>query len=78
MDIRGAVARAESRGGGQHQLLLDEAGLGMILGQLLQPLLHRTPEKVETLGRLAQTTLSLKTQKERKSHHKLPTTCLLT
>lgn len=61
MDIGSAVAGAESRGGGQHELLLDEAGLGMILGQLHQPLLQRAPEQVQSLGRLAQTTLSLQT-----------------
>lgn len=59
MYIGGAVAGAESRGGRQHQLLLDEAGLGVILGELLQPLLQRAPEQVQTLGRLAQTTLRL-------------------
>lgn len=33
----------------------------MVLGQLLQPLLQRTPEQVQALGRPAQTTLGLRT-----------------
>lgn len=59
MDVGGAVTRAESRGRCQRQLLLDEAGLGVILGELQQPLLQRAPEQVEALGRLAQATVSL-------------------
>lgn len=60
VDVRRAVAGAERRGGGEHQLLLDEADFGMVLRQLLQPLLQSTPEQVQTLGGAAQTTLSLR------------------
>lgn len=70
VDVGGAVAGAEGRGGSQHQLLLDEAGFGMILRELHQPLLQRTPEQVQTLGRLTQTTLSLHTSwHERKRYN---------
>ncbi len=53
------MAGAEGRGGGQHQLLLDEAGFGMILRELQQPLLQSAADQIQTLRRLAQTTLSL-------------------
>jgi len=34
VEVGGAVAGAEDRGGGQDQLLFDDAGLGMVLRQL--------------------------------------------
>lgn len=59
VDVRGAVAGGERRGGGEHQLLFDEAGFGVVLRQLLQPLLQSTPEQVQALGGAAQTALGL-------------------
>lgn len=59
MEVGGTVARAEGRGGGQDQLLFDDAGFGMVLGQLGQTLLQRVPQEVQALGRLAQTGLCL-------------------
>jgi len=61
VDVGRAVAGAEGRGGGEHQLLLDEAGLGVVLGELLQPLLQGAAEQVQALGRLAEPTLGLHT-----------------
>ena len=58
--VGGAVAGAEGRRGGQHQLLLDEAGLGVVRGQLRQPLVQGVAQEVQTLGRLAQEALGLR------------------
>lgn len=68
VDVGSAVAGAEGRGRGQHQLLLDEAGLGMVLGQLLQPLLQGAAQQVQTLGRLAEAALSLQTPADTSCH----------
>lgn len=62
--VRGALLGAERRGRGQHQLLLDEAGLGVILRELLEPLLQGAAQEVQTLGRLAQTALGLQRGRE--------------
>lgn len=62
--IRGALLGAERRGGGQHQLLLNEAGFRMIFWELLEPLFQGAAEEVQTLGRLAQTTLGLRSTEE--------------
>lgn len=59
MEVGGAVAGAEGGGGGQDQLLFDDAGFGVVLGQLGQTLLQGVPEEVQALGRLAQTGLGL-------------------
>lgn len=60
MDVRHALVGAEGRRGGQKQLLLDDAGLGMVLGELQQPLLQSAPQQVQALGGLTQTRLSLR------------------
>lgn len=60
VEVGGAVVRAEGGGGGQDQLLFDDAGFGMVLGQLGQALLQRVSEEVQALGRLAQTGLRLR------------------
>lgn len=49
MDVRRALVGAEGRRGGQEQLLLDDAGLGMVLGEVQQPLLQSTPQQVQAL-----------------------------
>ena len=59
MNIGGAVAAAEGGGGGEQQLLLDEAGLGVVLGQTGQTLLQGGPQEVQALGGAAQTALGL-------------------
>lgn len=60
MDVRRALVGAEGQRGGQKKLLLDDAGLGMVLGELQQPLLQSAPQQVQALGGLTQTRLSLR------------------
>lgn len=60
VQVGGAVARAEGGRRSQHQLLFDEAGFGMVLGQLAQTVVQRVPEQVQPLGRLAETRLGLR------------------
>ena len=58
-EVGGAVAGAEGWRGGQDHLLLDEAGLGVVRGELGQPLVQGVPQEVQALGRLAQEALGL-------------------
>lgn len=46
VEVGGAVARAEGRGRSQDELLFDDAGFGVVFGQLCQTLLQRVPQEV--------------------------------
>lgn len=54
------MERAEGRGRSQDELLFDDTGFGVVLGQLRQTLLQRVPQEVQTLGCFAQTRLCLR------------------
>lgn len=63
------MAGAERRRGSQHKLLLDEAGFGMVLGQLAQALVQRVPQQVQPLGRLAEAGLGLQGENTSRPGH---------
>lgn len=68
-----ALARAERRRHCHGQLLLDLANLGVVLGQLTQPLLQRVLQQVQLLTGVIQHRLGLNREREGSNDSKTKT-----